>query len=126
MIDEKKLISELNKNSIFAKVTNAADETVYNIIQRMPKVGEWIPCSERLPEERNWYLAMFKEPDTDFMGLPMIADYLMGLHTNYTTEDGWIIANCTDTETAEAEYYKKLKCVAWMPLPEPYKEQNNG
>lgn len=81
---------------------------------------KWIPCSERLPEERNWYLAVFKEPDTDFMGLPMIADYLMGLHTNYTTEDGWIIANCTDTETAEAEYFKKLKCVAWMPLPEPY------
>ena len=39
---------------------------------------KWIPCSERLPEERNWYLAMFKEPDTDFMGRAMIADYLMG------------------------------------------------
>lgn len=47
--------------------------------------GKWIPCSERLPEKRDWYLAVFKEPDTGFIGLPYIADYLMGKHTAYTT-----------------------------------------
>jgi hypothetical protein len=83
----------------------------------------WIPVEKALPKERDWYLAMFKEPDTGFMGLPHIADYLMGVHTNYTTEDGWIIANCTDIEDERAEYYKKLVCVAWMPLPEPYKPE---
>lgn len=80
----------------------------------------WIPVEKALPKERDWYLAMFKEPDTGFMGLPFIADYLMGVHTKYTTEDGWIIANCTDIEDERAEYYKKLVCVAWMPLPSPY------
>lgn len=83
----------------------------------------WIPVEKALPKERDWYLAMFKEPDTGFMGLPFIADYLMGVHTKYTTEDGWIIANCTDIEDERAEYYKKLVCVAWMPLPEGYKPQ---
>ena len=83
--------------------------------------GKWIPCSERLPEKRDWYLAVFKEPDTGFIGLPYIAEYLMGKHTAYTTNDGWIIKDCTDICNRESLYHKKLKCVAWMPLPEPYK-----
>ena len=86
--------------------------------------GGWIPCSERLPEEIDWYLAVFEEVDTGFIGLPYIADYLMGKHTIYTTEDGWIIHNCTDREEESAEYYKNLRCVAWQPLPEPFKERD--
>jgi hypothetical protein len=81
----------------------------------------WITVEKALPKERDWYLAMFKEPDTGFMGLPFIADYLMGEHTNHTTDDGWIIAECTDNDREDVDYYKRLKCVAWMPLPAPYK-----
>ena len=86
--------------------------------------NDWIPCSERLPEERDWCLAVFEEVDTGFIGLPYIAEYLMGKHTIATTEDGWIIHNCTDREDVSSEYYKKLRCVAWQPLPEPYKERD--
>ena len=81
----------------------------------------WIPCSERLPKERDWYLAVFEEVDTGFIGIPYIADYLMGSHTKFTTEDGWIIRNCSDREDESAEYYKNLRCVAWQPLPQPPK-----
>ena len=84
----------------------------------------WIPVSERLPEERDWCLAVFEEVDTGFIGIPYIAEYLMGNHTIATTEDGWIIHNCTDIEHEYAEYYKKLRCVSWMPLPEPYKAES--
>lgn len=93
-------------------------------LRKQTKTGHWIPCSERLPEERDWYLAVFEEVDTGFIGLPYIADYLMGKHTIYTTEDGWIIHNCTDIEGGASEYYKKLRCVAWQPLPEPYKAES--
>ena len=93
-------------------------------LEQEQKTGRWIPCSERLPEERDWYLAVFEEVDTGFIGLPYIADYLMGKHTIYTTEDGWIIHNCTDIEGGASEYYKKLRCVAWQPLPEPYKAES--
>lgn len=92
-------------------------------IEAVPVVHGWIPCSERLPEKRDWYLAVFKEPDTGFIGLPYIADYLMGKHTAYTTNDGWIIKDCTDICNRESLYHKNLECVAWMPLPEPYTEQ---
>ena len=80
----------------------------------------WVPVSERLPKERDWYLAVFEEVDTGFIGIPYIADYLMGSHTKFTTEDGWIIHNCSDREDESAEYYKNLRCVAWKPLPQPY------
>ena len=93
-------------------------------LEQEPKTGRWIPVSERLPEERDWYLAVFEEVDTGFIGLPYIADYLIGTHTIYTTEDGWIIHNCTDIEGGASEYYKKLRCVAWHPLPEPYKAES--
>ena len=86
--------------------------------------GGWIHCRERLPEERDWCLAVFEEVDTGFIGLPYIAEYLMGKHTIATTEDGWIIHNCTDREDVSSEYYKKLRCVAWQPLPEPFKERD--
>ena len=81
----------------------------------------WIPVSERLPKERDWYLAVFEEVDTGFIGIPYIAEYLMGSRTMYTTKDGWIIRNCTDIEGGSSEYYKNLKCVAWHPLPNTYK-----
>ena len=93
-------------------------------LRKQTKTEHWIPCNERLPEERDWCLAVFEEVDTGFIGIPYIAEYLMGNHTIATTEDGWIIHNCTDIENEYAEYYKKLRCVAWQPLPEPYKAES--
>ena len=112
MIDEKKLIEELSRNSIFEKVI-VGEETVYDIIDRLPKVGEWIPCSERLPV-----------PYEDLQrSNPVIVTYL-SWHDNIPISD------------SVAFYDHQLKCwkwyesydsvnvdvIAWMPLPEPYKE----
>ena len=82
---------------------------------------QWIPCSERLPEERDWYLGIFKEPDTGWINpIPFICDYLLGTKTKATTKEGWILKGHTDREEY-IDYYFNLECVAWMPLPEPYK-----
>ena len=64
MIDEKKLIEEIKKfpvmngeydNEIadpsYVDGMEAACMAIIETIKEMPKVGEWIPCSERLPEE---------------------------------------------------------------------------
>ena len=100
-------------------VLNGYAEAI-SVVQEVAKEygNGWIPTEKELPTKRDWYLALFKEADTDFVLIPQIADYLMGEHTNYTTEEGWIIANCTDTGTC-AVYYKKLKCIAWKPIA-PY------
>ena len=39
MIDEKKLIKELSKNSVFEKITNAEGKNVFEIIEEQPQVG---------------------------------------------------------------------------------------
>lgn len=39
MIDEKKLIKELSKNSVFEKITNAEGKNVFKIIEAQPQVG---------------------------------------------------------------------------------------
>lgn len=134
----EKIVEKLESESHWTESTfdedgycnDDSEEVVYlhNAIEIVKQEAEkynngWIPCSERLPEERDWYLAVFEEVDTGFIGIPYIADYLMGSHTKFTTEDGWIVRNCSDREDESAEYYKNLRCVAWQPLTQPYPEQ---
>lgn len=94
-------------------------------LEQMPPAQpelKWIHVSERLPEERDWYLGIFKEPDTGWINpTPFICDYLLGTKTKATTKEGWILKGHTDREEY-IDYYFNLECVAWMPLPEPYKE----
>ena len=120
----KPTIPRADGKSITHIFKTIALDLVIKALEQEQKTGRWIPCSERLPEERDWCLAVFEEVDTGFIGIPYIAEYLMGNHTIATTEDGWIIHNCTDIKNEYAEYYKKLRCVAWQPLPEPYKAES--
>lgn len=95
-------------------------DTAVEIARTEKTQVEWIPVSERLPKDRDWYLGLFKEPDTDFIGIPYICDYV-GKVTKGTTNEGWILRHCTDVDTVP-DYFRNLICVAWQPLPEPYKE----
>ena len=92
-------------------------------LEQLPSVQpeqRWIPCSERLSEERDWYLGIFKEPDTGWINpIPFICDYV-GSETKATTKEYWILRGFTDSDE-RTDYYFNLECVAWMPLPEPYK-----
>lgn len=63
MIDEKKLIEDIINTpskvmneipyepTMFTNIQNRENE-ILDIIDRQPKVGQWIPCSERLPDEK--------------------------------------------------------------------------
>lgn len=109
-----------------AKMFGGKDNTLLEEDEIQPTIGKWIETDKMLPKERDWYLGVFKEPDTGWINpIPFICDYLLGAHTAYTTNEGWIIKDCTDDENAH-EYYKNLHCVAWMPLPEPYSRDNWG
>lgn len=89
------------------------------------KKGKWIPVSERLPKDRDWYLGIFKEPDTGWINpLPFICDYV-GSETKATTKEYWILRGFTDRDE-HIDYYFNLECVAWMPLLEPYKTESVG
>ena len=92
--------------------------------KRLLEQTTWIPVSEGLPEDRDWYLGIFKESDTGWINpLPFICEYLLGKKTKATTKEGWILKGFTDREEY-IDYYFNLECVAWMPLPEPYKTES--
>ena len=92
-------------------------------IKALEQEPRWIPVSERLPEYRDWYLGIFKEPDTGWINsIPFICDYV-GRETKATTKEYWILRGITDEDDC-VEYYYNLECVAWMPLPEPYKAES--
>lgn len=69
----------------------------------------WIPVSEGLPEDHDWYLVVMKEKDTGYQLIPRVATYMY---------DGkW---DLIDSNGQCPEWLDNLECVAWMPLPQPY------
>lgn len=84
----------------------------------------WIPCSERLPEEHESIWA--KAKGTDRWSEAMWEKQSDEVIVTELFED-----DTTRTDTActhDGEWYVKVKMVkrkiiAWMPLPEPYKER---
>jgi hypothetical protein len=101
-------------NNAERHIMRAMQSVLYDLPSVTPK-QRWIPVSERLPEEREWYLVVFKEKDTDFKLIPRVADYIGN------GENEWQII---DEDGLGQEYRSILECVAWMPLPEPYRAES--
>lgn len=72
---------------------------------------QWIPCSERLPEDESYILVSFENST-----MPDIARY------EENDEGGTFYPG--DEEETYASY--GLIVNAWMPLPEPYKEEKQN
>lgn len=89
---------------------------------------EWIPVSERLPDEHDSLFAKFYGTDkwndalwkTQSKEVLVTVEFEYGIRSvasSYTTDDKW--------EIEKRVKFRKCKVVAWMPLPEPYKEKEN-
>jgi len=63
------------------------------IIKRLPSAQQWIPCSERLPDQNGKYLVVGRQKAINILKF-----------------DG-------------GRWYGKWGVVAWMPLPSPYREE---
>lgn len=76
-------------------------------LEQDEKENGWIPVSKRLPEIKKNYLECYLVTDGRF--------YLMAY---LTSEQEWVFAECTDCKNK----IDWTNVVAWMPLPELYKE----
>ena len=111
MVDEKRLIEEIEK--IFETDEENIDCTlsdfayhVFDCIKEQPKVGEWIPCSERLPVESGTYIVNAIEN-----------------HIVHVTFAKWMPRMKRWDLTGSRSYWK---VTAWMPLPKLYRPEKES
>lgn len=89
---------------------------------------EWIPVSERLPEEHDsifaklygtdkWSDALWRTQSKEVLVTLEYEDGIRTVKSSHTTDGKWSIEKKTTLS--------KFKVVAWMKLPEPYKENED-
>lgn len=111
MIDEKKLMKEVRYLKSVIRHNPAIDEII-KLIKQQEVVGEWIPVSERLPNEEE-----FKKDDGRFMLDDGNRRY-QGLFDIY---DGCFKFS-KHISGLNYELFEDKCVIAWQPLPESYKE----
>lgn len=74
---------------------------------------QWIPCSERLPEDGKRVLA------THLGGLNPDRQVIEHVYANGKFTMGWDMDMNMDSPTFGQRYMGEV--IAWMPLPEPYR-----
>ena len=120
MIDEKKLIEDIlqheyllaSANHIYKSGYRDRQDEIINIINRQPKVGEWIPVSEELPDDGLVLVTVNdKHNNVTFENTLMTGCYCYA--------EGWILEGYID--------WVDPNVTAWMPLPEPMRsEERDG
>ena len=87
-------------------------------VDLVPKaLGEWIPCSERLPEEEETYLISGKmkyEHEKEYETFIDFADFCREEMFPYKGKYGGHFSTFNDWYEGQQEY----EILAWMPLPE--------
>ena len=111
------------------EIGDAAYQICAEFIERLPSAPpepRWIPCSERLPEDIRPVIVTWKNTDPK-----SYYQYIVGKHFTGTAcyKNGKWYWYSSTTEDMLAEYGRydseefdeAIECIAWMPLPEPYK-----
>lgn len=115
-------IDEIRKDTVIVRNDGGYFGTVLSeVTGELPSAQpepRWIPCSERLPEEDGLYLVTSREKATaEEFGFDLDDVEVRKMRFN---EDGWRIPKHIPEWINGVVHTTVL---AWMPLPEPYKEE---
>lgn len=99
-----------------------------DIIKKQPKVGEWIPVSERLPEEHEsvfakvygtdqWNNALWRTRSKEVLVSIEFDDGNRTVTTSFALDGKWHIER--------RRLLHNFKVIAWMPLSKPYRSEEN-
>ena len=91
----------------------------FEALGHLPSAQHWIPCSERLPEEKD--AGILKK-----LGTEKRSEYVLA--TVEVKDERMTVTACTydgkwDWNMKYA--FPDFKVVAWMPLPEPYRPKED-
>ena len=101
-----------------------AEKTFKDIPSAEPK-QEWIPCSERLPEDIRPVLVTWKNNDPASYYQYIVGKHFIGT-AHYHRGKWYWYSSVTEDLLAEygkcetEEFDEAIEAVAWMPLPEPW------
>lgn len=90
-----------------------------NVIENLPSAQQWIPCSERLPEEDGKYIVCYEEGYREDYGFDEI-----GIAPFEVDSEGfgiWQERFDLGTLGSLGSDWVDIPVIAWMPLPEEYK-----
>jgi len=83
-------------------------------------IGAWIPCSERLPKENSRYLVQMSYGIMQVLSWANILEKVDDFDFYNKKHGGWYDYD------SEWGYCERHEVVAWMPLPKPYREENEA
>lgn len=98
------VVQDLNENKNYG-ITRGEYKLIDAVLFEFPTIEErkWIPCSERLPEDGTWNI--FSDGETI-----SVERYKMDAIDHFFPQGRWFSFD---------------EAVAWMPLPEPYREEGD-
>ena len=111
LIDADSLISLVQDATI---LSDGFKQAFVRIVNGEPTVNQWIPCSERLPENGRQVLVFARSVHFALAKYDEMREADGKYKKQWVTFDAW------------KPFYTIKEVIAWMPLPEPYKGEADG
>ena len=115
VLEQEPCTDVISRQAVFDVLRGTNNDWLFEKLKMLPpvtpaeKVGQWIPVSERLPENKTYVLTTIKVPNR-------IAH----------ARSGWYEVGFFHNDNGDVWKATDMEVTAWMPLPEPYKASPTG